>query len=198
MASPNDKLKAAIKAWEKLCPENASEVEDLRKAQAASDSLERELTTAKVQYKRKSSEYGDFTDKDIAELLKKVKGYQKDLKEHESELAELKKWLVKVRSSNVPVPFAFVVKGSDRGSLHVFKSESRVERSARTGKQEITGSKIHEGQCIYTGGKLVFSFENGARAPWKSLLQRIVNQAGVSMKVALGGVTDESPGQRSG
>lgn len=192
MPSPNDKLKSAVKSWEKVCPEDVSDVEDVRKSRAATDSLERELTTAKVQYKRKSSEYPDFTDKDIADLLKKVKSYERELKEHENDLAELKKWLVKVRAASAPLPFALVVRGTDKGSLHVFRNENRVERSARAGKQEITGAKIHEGQCVYQGGKLVFQFDNGARAPWKPLLQRIVNQAGVNMKVALQGDADES------
>jgi seryl-tRNA synthetase len=192
MANPNDTLKTAIKAWEKVCPEDVTDVSDIRKSKSASDALERELTTAKIQYKRKSSEYEDFTDKDIATLLKKVKAYQKELKECESDLAQLKKWLAKVRTSNDPLPFALVVKGSDKGSLHVFKTEGRVDRSARAGKQDISGSKIHDGTCTYTGGKLVFMFEDGSRAPWKSLLQNIINQAGVNMKVKLGNVADDS------
>jgi hypothetical protein len=89
------------------------------------------------------------------------------------------------------VPFALVVKGNNRGSLHVFKSENRVGREAKAGKMEITGSRIVEGTCVYTSGKLLFRFDEGPRAPWKGLLQRMVNQAGVHMKVGLEGLVDE-------
>jgi|GEM_PF-7047289 len=187
MSRADDKLKTALKNWKKVCPEDATDIVDVGKAQTATDKLERELTTIKTQFRRKGSEYEEFSADDIADRLKEVKAYQKVLRDVQSELTELKKWLAKVRSSTTPLPFALVVKGNDKGSLHVFRQENRVDRSARAGKQEITGSKVHDGTCQYTGGKLVFDFDSNARAPWKPLLQKLVNRAGVNMKVALAG-----------
>ncbi|QDU41233.1 hypothetical protein Mal4_55980 [Maioricimonas rarisocia] len=185
MARADEKLKASLKAWRKICPEDPTDIEDVGKTQAATDKIERELMTLKVQFRRKADEYEEFSADDVAAHLKEVKAYQKVLREVQSEQTELKKWLAKVRSSPSALPFALVVKGNDKGSLHVFKQENRVDRSAREGKQDITGSKVHNGTCEYTGGKLVFDFEDNARAPWKPLLQKLVNRAGVNMKVAL-------------
>lgn len=188
MTSADTKLRKQIAEWRSLCPKDAGEIEDLAKATAATDRLERDLEAAKSELKRKSTDYEEFTADDIAGTLKTLKDYRKDLQELEKRLGELKRWLAKVRASSSPLPFALVAKGNFRGSLHVFKQEGRVEREARSGKQEISGAKIFEGECLYDGGKLVFKFNDGPRAPWKMLLQGMINQAGVNMKVALDGL----------
>jgi hypothetical protein len=190
MSRADKKLQESFRAWEKVCPEDVSQIDDVRRAQAATDRLERDLASLKLQFKRGNDEYEETTADDVDNMLARIKAYQKELKELDQDLAELKKWLGKVRTSSTPVPFALVVKGNNRGSLHVFKSENRVGREAKAGKMEITGSRIYEGTCIYTNGKLMFRFDDGARAPWKGLLQRMINQADVHMKVGLEGLAE--------
>ena len=192
MTASDRKLKAKIAGWELLCPDDLSEITNIRKATTATTRLERELKSVQQQFKqKKADDYEKYTAEEIAKLFKKVQAYGKELKVLTKDLTVLRKWLTKVRSSSRPVPFAMVAKGNRKGSLHVFKQEGRVRREARAGKQELSGGKIFEGTCQYTGGKLVFNFDGGARAPWKPLLQRKVNQANVNMKVALHKGDDE-------
>ena len=186
MTAADRKLKKKIAGWKTLCPEDLSEITDLRKANTATTRLERELKTIQQQFKQnKADDFEEFTPEQVSEQLKKVKAYQKELKVLSADLKLLRKWLTKVRSAAGAIPFAMVAQGNRKGSLHVFKQENRVRRAAQSGKQELSGGKIFTGTCEYTGGKLVFKFEGGARAPWKALLQRKVNQADVNMKVAL-------------
>jgi hypothetical protein len=191
MNSADRKLNKQFDNWRTLCPEEVGQIEDVTKACAATDRLERELKSALSQFKQDETDFEDVTSDDVDKKLKTVKSYRKEMGELEKRLDLLKRWLAKVRTSADPLPFALVVKGTSRGELHVHKTEKRVERGARAGKQEISGAKIFEGECQYTGGKLVFKFEDGPRAPWKMLLQGMVNQAGVNMKVALDGLGDD-------
>jgi seryl-tRNA synthetase len=191
MSRADHKLRSLIREWESACPRDVTEIEDLKKATTATDKLAKALASARQELKQKSSDYEEITADEVQEKLQTLKDYRKELSELESSLAELKKWLSKVRTSADPLPFALVAKGNSKGSLHVFKQDKRVEREARSGKQEISGAKIFDGECVYDGGKLVFKFHAGPRAPWKSLLQDIVNQAGVNMKVALDGLGDD-------
>lgn len=194
MTSADRKLNKQFDNWRSLCPEDVGKIEDCAKATAATNKLERELNSALSEFKGKSNDFEDVTADDVSAMLKTLKSYRKELDELEKRLDQLKRWLAKVRTSANPLPFALVVKGNSRGELHVHKTEKRVERGARAGKQEISGAKIYDGECQYAGGKLVFKFEDGPRAPWKMLLQGMVNQAGVNMKVALG--DDEGEGQQ--
>jgi seryl-tRNA synthetase len=192
MTSADTKLNRQFYAWRSLCPKDITKVEDVRKAAAATIKLHRDLTSAKSQFKGKSTDFEKLTAGKISEMLATVKNYRKELEELAARLNELKRWLAKVRTSASPLPFALVAKGNSKGELHVHKTEKRVERGARAGKQEISGAKIHEGECQYADGKLVFNFDDGPRAPWKSLLQGMVNQAGINMKVALDGLGEDN------
>jgi hypothetical protein len=192
MNSADRKLTSQFDKWRTVCPEEVGQIEDVKKACAATDRLERELKSALSQFKDDETEFDELTEDDVDEKLKTVKSYRKEMDELEKRLDMLKRWLAKVRTSADPLPFALVVKGNSRGELHVHKTEKRVERGARAGKQEISGAKIFEGECQYTGGKLVFRFDDGPRAPWKMLLQGMVNQAGVNMKVALDGLGEDN------
>lgn len=174
------------------------DVDNVRGGQTACAKLKRALTSAQSDLNSSSKSaatYDDFDEQEVARLLKEVDDYSSELQEQQKEYAELKKWLTKVKASSTGLPCSFVVKGNDKGSLHVHKAESNVNRSARSGKSDITGSKAHPGTCRYTGGKLVFSFEGTARAPWKTLLQKIVGKAGMNMKVALDGVKNTESDQ---
>jgi seryl-tRNA synthetase len=129
MSAADRKLKTKIAGWESACPEDLSEITDIRKATTATTRLERELKTVQQQFKqRKSDDYKEFTADQIDEQFDKVKAYQKELKDLTADLTELRKWLTKVRASSYPLPFAMVAKGNRKGSLHVFKQENRVRR----------------------------------------------------------------------
>lgn len=187
------KLKDALKAWERACPEDVMEVKDLRRAVMDTTKFKRLVASAKQEIKnakKGSTPYEDFTEKEIESLLKDVASYADELQNEQKEFAQLKTWLARVKNAGDGFPFTFVVKGNDKGSLYVNKREGIVKRSGRRGKSDITGSKLHTGTAEYQAGKLVFNFDSNARAPWKALLQKIVGKAGINMKVALG---DSSP-----
>lgn len=190
MSAPDNtlkKLKSQIQEWERVCPEEVTETKDVGEAESVTEDLLRELSKLvnATQSSQKSADQGAGDQREVSAQLEIVEQRKKELLKLKEDLKTLKKWLLKVRSSSDPVPFAMVAKGSRKGSLHVFKHENRVQRAARSGKQEMTGAKIFEGTCTYSGGKLRFKFEDGARAPWKALLQRMIKQANVNMKVML-------------
>jgi hypothetical protein len=200
MTPADRKLQKQLKAWRAVCPENVGKVEDVRKALGETRSLLKDLEKISSQLQRGAgdSEYEDYTAKSIARELKTVSAYLSELNELEQRMGELKKFLSRVRTSAEPLPFALVAKGTSQGSLHVHKRDKPVERESRHGKQEISGAQIHEGTCCYEGGKLVFRFAGGMRAPWKSLIQDMVDQAGVNMKVKLDGSDADEADNRGG
>lgn len=190
------KLNAAVKAWRRVCPEDPMDIENIRGGLTACAKVKKALSTAKTELKnaaKNSTTFDDFDLKEVETLLTEVDKYVAELQQQQKNYAVLKKWLTKVKSASTGLPCSFVVRGNGQGSLHVHKTESNVNRSARTGKSEITGSRAHPGTCRYTGGKLVFTFDGTARAPWKTLLQKIVGKAGMNMKVALDGFQDTDP-----
>lgn len=194
MPTPADrKLATSLKTWRRVCPEDPLDVVDIRRALAASAKLKKLLAKAKFEIRSAgsdSSTYQDFDESQVDTLFRQVEDYVDELQEQQKEFAQLKKWLSKVRTSAAALPCSLVVKGNDQGSLHVHKAEGSVNRSARSGKSDLTGSKVHPGTCRYEGGKLVFTFDGTARAPWRTLLQRIIGKAGLNMKVALAGMKD--------
>jgi hypothetical protein len=191
MTDADRKLTKQISDWRRICPPNVHDVEDIDDATTSTGQLARVLSALKSQFPRKSREYQKFDAKQISALLQRVQGYQAALTEREQELATLKKWLSRVKAAAEPVPFALVAKGNSQGSLHVYKQEGLVQRSALTGKRDISGSKIFRGTCTYSRGKLVFKFICGARKPWKALLQQILGQADMKKKVLLDGLHDD-------
>ncbi len=198
MTTPADrKLSAALKAWRRVCPEDAFDVANLRSSITACSKIKKTLATAKLEIRagaKSKVSYDDYDEKSVDELLTQVEDYTSELQQQDKDFAQLKKWLTKVKSSSTPLPCSFVVKGNDKGSLHVHKTEGNVNRSARGGKADITGSRVHPGTCKYEGGRLIFDFDGTARAPWRTLLQKIVGKAGMNMKVALEGFQDTDLG----